>query len=247
MSSKLAALAFLACVAAPNVRAADHELFTAVLRDHARAGLVDYAALASDERLTEYLASVAATDPAAIDDERERLAFWINAYNAFTLQLILEEQPRESIREIERDDQGPWDIPFIRIRGKLYTLNQIEHQIIRTEFSEPRIHMALVCAARSCPPLRTEAYRGRTLEEQLEDNTRRFLADSTQNRYDPESATVSLSEIFSWFAEDFVAVYGSVEQFIRRYYPIEPGQELQLKYLPYDWSLNRAVAVGSTR
>ena len=133
---------------------------------------------------------------------------------------------------------GPWDIPVVEIAGTQYTLNEIEHEILRKDFAEPRIHMVLVCAARSCPPLREEAYRGAVLEEQLEDNTRRFMLDTTKNRYDSATGTLWLSEIFSWFAGDFATAYGSVVDFARRYYPIAEDQHVVIRYVPYNWSLN---------
>ena len=227
MSSRgLAVVLGLALVAA-GARGAgpDHSLFSAILGDHVREGLVDYRALAGDRRLDVYLEELSRTDPGEITDGRERLAFWLNAYNAFTLKLIVTHLPLESIRDISVDGKGPWDIPFVGIAGRRLTLNQIEHEIIRPEFQEPRVHMALVCAAFSCPPLREEAYHGPELEAQLEDNTRRFLADSTKNRYDASTGTLELSEIFSWFGGDFHPRYGSVEKFVRKYLPLGEQRE----------------------
>jgi hypothetical protein len=244
MNSRLLACAILLVVqsAAALAGGPRHDLLSAILGDHVRGGLVDYAGLAGDRRLEAYLTMLANTEPAGITDEAERLAFWINAYNAFTLELVIEHLPLHSIREIAHDGTGPWDIPFIVIAGTRYTLNQIEHEIIRREFSEPRIHMVLVCAARGCPPLRAEAYGGAALEEQMDDNTRRFMADPAKNRYEAETGTLLLSEIFSWFGEDFVRAYGSVQTFVRPYYRLEEGREFTIRYLPYDWSLNTVAA-----
>jgi len=251
MSCRLLGLPWLVLltVSAAAAGGSDHVLFSDILSEHVREGLVDYQALGGDERLDAYLDLLGRTDPKSITDDRERLAYWINAYNAFTLRLVIVHMPVESIREISVDGNGPWDIPFIEIAGRLYTLNQIEHEIIRKEFREPRIHMALVCAALGCPPLRSEAYRGSDLEGQLEDNTRRFMADSTKNRYDPSTGTLELSEIFSWFGDDFRRTHGSVERFARQYYPVGEGRELTLRFLPYDWSLNARFADpgGATR
>jgi len=246
MSCRPLDLAWLVLVMASTAVAggSDHALFSDILSDHVRNGLVDYRALGADRRLDAYLGMLGGTDPASITDDRERLAFWINAYNAFTFRLIILHMPVESIRDISLDGKGAWDIPFIEIAGRRYTLNQIEHEIIRREFREPRIHMALVCAALGCPPLRSEAYRGADLERQLEDNTRRFMVDATKNHYDSSTGTLALSEIFSWFGDDFGETYGSVERFARQFYPVGEGRELTLRFLPYDWSLNARSAEG---
>jgi len=217
---------------------ADQELLSRVLRDRVRGGLVDYASLSRDGRLDDYIESLRTTDPDTLASQKDRMAFWINAYNALTLNLVIEHLPLRSIRDIAQDGMGPWDIPVVEIAGIQLTLNAIENEILRKEFAEPRIHMALVCAARSCPALREEAYTGATLERQLEDNTRRFMRDTTKNRYESSTGTLWLSEIFSWFAGDFAAAYGTMLEFARRYYPIAEGQHVVIRYVPYDWSLN---------
>jgi hypothetical protein len=217
---------------------AEHKLFNQVLGDHVADGEVDYAAIKKDERFEKYIASLREVTPSAIKDDNERLAFWINAYNAFTIKLINDHSPISSIRDIKQGDLGPWDIVWIDIHGKRYSLNQIEHEIIRKEFDEPRIHMALVCAAKSCPPLRSEAYVGRTVDAQLEDNSRLFLLDRTKNRYDEKSNALYLSELFNWYGEDFVKRFGSAQNFALRMMGITDVNPAALKYLSYDWSLN---------
>jgi len=216
----------------------DHSLFTKVLKEHVVDGAVDYAAIKTDKRFGKYLEVLAGTDPSTIKDDNERLAFWINAYNAFTIQLINDHYPVKSIRDIKKEGVGPWDFVWIPIGGKKYSLNQIEHEIIRKEFDEPRIHMALVCAAVSCPPLRSEAYEGRKLAAQLDDNSRRFLFDTSKNRYDKTTNTLYLSELFSWYGADFVKTYGSAENFALVVLGLSDVKPAAIKYLPYDWNLN---------
>lgn len=215
-----------------------HALFTNVLKDHVVDGVVDYAAIKKDKRFDEYLAGLSRTDPAAIANDADRLAFWINAYNAFTIKLVNDHLPVKSIRNIQKDGMGPWDIVWIAINGREYNLNQIEHDVIRKEFDEPRIHMALVCAARSCPPLRSEAYEGVRLDEQLEDNSRIFLHDTSKNWYDKETNTLHLSELFKWYGEDFVTRHGSAEEFALGILGISRAKGVTVKYAVYDWDLN---------
>jgi Protein of unknown function, DUF547 len=213
-----------------------HGLLTRVLRDHVTKGSVDYMAIKDDQRFSRYLDDISATNPAAIADENDRLAFWINAYNAFTIKLIIDHYPVKSIKDITRGDTGPWDIVWIRIGGKEYSLNQIENNIIRKEFPEARIHMALVCAARGCPPLRSEAYVGKHLDAQLDDNTKVFLGDQARNRYDAKDKTLYISELFKWYKDDFTRQFGSVDEFIRS--RLDSVEIQSFQYLPYDWELN---------
>lgn len=222
----------------PTRAIVDHSLFTAVLRDHVVDGFVDYHAVKNDKRFGEYLKRLSRVKPSDITDDRERLAFWINAYNAFTIQLILDHYPVKSILDIRRGDTNAWDIVWIDIGGEKFSLNQIEHDIIRKQFDEPRIHMALVCAAVSCPPLRSEAYTGGLLDAQLDDNTKVFLRDTSKNRFDSGTGTLHLSQLFQWYGEDFVAKSGSSEQFVLNVLGINPDTPPTISYLPYDWNLN---------
>jgi len=216
----------------------DHGLLTAVLQDYVAEGMVDYKSIRADQRFDQYLAYLSETNPYEIKDESERLAFWINAYNASTIKLVIDHYPVESIRDIKQGSKGPWDIVWINIGGKQYSLNHIEHEIIRKEFDEPRIHMALVCAATSCPPLRSEAYEGSKLEQQLSENAKRFLSDREKNRYDAETSTLYLSEIFSWYGDDFNKKYGSAAAFALSVMGRNDVKPSVVQYLSYDWRLN---------
>ncbi|MGB2959276.1 MAG: DUF547 domain-containing protein [Bacteroidota bacterium] len=223
-----------------------HHLFSSVLKTYVHEGLVDYAGIEGDARFEEYLTLLAETDPDTLGSPVEQLAFWINAYNAYTIKLIIDRMPVESIRDISLGLPflfGPWSMDVARVGGEVYTLNALEHDIIREQFSEPRIHFALVCAAIGCPALRAEAYEGPRLYEQLDEDTRRFVTDPAKNRFDVTLRRVHLSEIFNWYESDFEGEGGGVAEFVARYVTSDVAAmlksgEFDLDYLPYDWSLN---------
>lgn len=219
-------------------------------------GMVDYEALQREPaQLDRYLQALADLSPEhfASWSEAEQIALLINAYNALTLRSIIDHDPiRPSIRAIP----GVWKLRRHPLMGQRLTLDEIEHQILRREYNEPRIHAALVCAAISCPPLRREAFTGPALERQLEDQTNRWLASAVGLRIDPAAGEVAISQIFQWFAEDWpradpnaAPVPGhekdsAVLHFIARHRPAGERQLLlggayRLSYLPYDWDLNR--------
>ncbi|HRE08647.1 MAG TPA: DUF547 domain-containing protein [Opitutaceae bacterium] len=233
--------------------APDHALFTQILTTHVQKGLVDYDALARDERLTRYLAQIAATEPETLTSDNEKLAFWLNAYNAYTLKLILERRPNRSIQEIgpktttpAKDDKtSAWDIRFAQVGRRTYTLNEMEHEVIRRTFRDARVHFALNCASGSCPELRPEAYEAETLGKQLDDQGRQFLADNARNRFDLETKTAWLSSIFDWYRRDFGESERTVLRRAAQYAPEAVRTSIQsnpeawtVKYLDYDWTLN---------
>ena len=232
--------------------AMDHSDFDRLLRQHVVNGRVDYDAFDRATEFKRYLSLLDATDPAALP-EKERLAYWINTYNAYTIELINQHKERQSIRNINKSLgflrlKGPWGERLVKAGGKTLTLDDVEHRIIRKEFREPRIHFALVCAALGCPPLRSEAYTGAALDTQLEDQGRLFLRESpTKNRVDVEARTVFVSLIFNLYREDFGGSNATVGSFIAHWYPEGPERRLlasgdfTTRETPYDWSLNRLV------
>ncbi len=182
----------------------------------------------------------------------DRLAFLINVYNAFTIKLILDNYGKiDSIKDIGSIFVNPWKTKFIMLFGQKTSLDYVEHEMIRKLFSEPLIHAALVCAAKSCPPLRREAYRGDVLSFQLIDNMQRFLKDRNRNRYNEKINRVELSSIFKWYKEDFTDTfsrYSSLSDFIDSFSDfiadnskssnkLKKGQ-FDIKFNDYDWSLN---------
>lgn len=230
-------------------RTFDHSAFDGLLRAHVADGLVDYDAFARAPEFARYLAALSTADPAALP-EPERLAFWINGYHAYTIQLIVAHGERESIRNINRSFgflklKGPWSERLVRAGGRSLTLDDVEHGIIRREFQEPRIHFALVCAAIGCPPLRAEAYTGRRLDAQLEDQGRLFLlASPAKNRVDVEGRVLHVSMIFIRYREDFGGTGAAVGRYIAHWYPAGPARSLLLAgdfrtvETNYDWTLN---------
>ena len=244
--------------------------YAGLLRDYVDArGLVDYRGLSS--QTAQLKTFVRQLDQVKEDryhtwSEPDKIAFWINAYNALTLRVILDNYPIESSlfgsllypKNSIRQIPGVWDRLTFGVMGQGLTLNQIEHEILRQEFDEPRLHMALVCAALGCPPLRAEPYQGPILDRQLDDQTRRFLTDAEKFRIDRQKGRVLLSSIFKWYGQDFSSFdagqgtlthhgpdRAGVLGFVRRYLPADQQQFLstgryKIDYLDYDWSLNES-------
>jgi len=220
----------------------DHDAWTAILQRYVNEqGQVDYASLKENrESLDQYLGELKKGWPSDAWSREEKLAFWINAYNAFTLDLLLDNYPLESIKDIGSKIQipfvnTPWDIKFIEIGDEKIDLNQIEHGILRKDFDEPRIHFAIVCASQSCPNLRREAYTADKIDQQLTEDAKRFLADNSKNKIEQDEAY--LSKIFSWFKGDFTKS-GSLIEFINQYSSEKINETAKVRSLDYDWSLN---------
>jgi hypothetical protein len=166
-----------------------------------------------------------------LNSKNEKLVFWINLYNIAAIKLIMENYPLESIRDLSSIFKPVWNKPAINVGNKTYSLGEIEHKILR-KLDEPRIHFAIVCASLSCPDLRAEAYSIERLEHQLDDQTRKFLSDSSKGlKIDKSRKIIYISQIFKWFKDDF----NDVERFINIYKKIP---DYKIKYLKYDWDLN---------
>ncbi len=220
----------------------DHSRFDALLRRHvAPGGWVDYDGLrAASAELDAYIASIGAAEVDELGRD-ERLSLLINAYNAFTLRLILDHYPIGSIKDIPSARR--WAHERWNIAGRNYSLNQIEHELIRPRFAEPRIHFALVCAAVGCPPLRTESYAGSRLEEQLADQARYVHTHARWLRLHPESGEVELTALYDWYGSDFEQKASSVVAYAAQHSPelvrmINAGREPRVTFLDYDWKLN---------
>lgn len=225
-----------------------HRLWDQLLHAHVREGRLDYARLLEERApLDRYLQRAAGVSAAQFEvwSPPQQLAFLLNLYNAATVRLVLDHYPIRSIKELGRWFRSPWKLPAVRLWGEERTLDELEHQIIRPRFQEPRVHFALVCAARGCPPLRPEAYVAGRLEEQLEDQGRRFLSQRAKNRVDAAARTVYLSPIFKWYRQDFEKAADSVLAFLKPYWPpgvVVPDEDrFRIRYTAYDWSLNDAV------
>lgn len=220
----------------------EHGQWDSLLKKHVNErGEENYRGFIADSTaLNEYLHLLSAHHPNKEHwNKNERLAYWINAYNAFTIQLIIRHYPVESIKDIAGRIpfiNSPWDLKFIEIEGETYDLNNIEHGIIRKRFNEPRIHFALVCAAVSCPILRNEAYTAERLEEQLEAAAIEFFNDPEKNRITPQKA--ELSKIMSWYSGDFTDNATSVFEYVNRYSKVQMTEKTSISYMDYDWQLN---------
>ena len=233
--------------------------------------MVDYGKLKAQRRQLDAFAAAMSrltSDTYEKWSEKDQIAFWLNAYNGLTLKAIIDNYPikssffrsriypKNSIRQIP----GVWKKISFKVMGRKMTLAHIEDGILRVKFDEPRIHMAMVCAAMGCPPLRNEPYQGDKLDEQLDDQTRLFLGNSAKFKIDRTKNTLYLSSIFDWFAGDFVKKYGpkknigkhdkkesAVLNFVAIY--LTGAQKdyvlvgkFKIKYLKYDWSLNEQRA-----
>jgi hypothetical protein len=222
-----------------------HAQFTDVLAGHVSDGLVNYQKLAKDPgKLGSYLESLTRVSRQEFDrwSKPQKIAFLVNLYNAQTLKLVKDHYPVGSIKDIG-GFRGPFKLKIIRLWGSLMSLDDVEHGILRAEFHEPRIHFALVCAARSCPNLRSEAYQAARLGLQFDDQLQSFLRDESKNQIFKGKDVIYLSQIFDWFEDDFAAASGSVTNFLIPYLPPEKvaaarSGKLRVKYVKYDWSLN---------
>jgi Protein of unknown function, DUF547 len=226
-----------------------HAPFSALLRENVRNDLVDYDAFAKSQEFQHYLQDLDAArlDPMSKD---ERLAFWINAYNAYTIQLINQYKERESIRNVNMfmgvlKGKRAGKVEIVRAAGRCLTLDDLLNKIIRAEFKEPRVHMALVGAAISSPPLRTEAYEGSKLDQQLVDQTRTFLRErQTANRLDLGNSIINLSPIFDWNRADFGKTDEAIIRFVAPYFDGRgekaafAASRLTLEFTDFDWALN---------
>lgn len=185
--------------------------------------------------------------------KNQQLAYWINAYNIMTIKLIVDHYPIKSITELHLAgspsiayvlNKTIWKTWKFQLHKKTYTLDAIEHKIIRKKFADYRIHAALVCAAKSCPPLRRESYTGKKLNSQLNAQMKQWLGNTKKNRYNQKTNTLHVSKIFKWFSNDFTNNKTNLLQRLKPYLPTKTGKSLSnkthIEYLSYDWSLNSA-------
>lgn len=217
-----------------------HEEWTVLLNKHvAENGDVDYKGFQNDiVSFNVYLNALSHHPPGKNWTKNDKLAYWINVYNAFTVKLILDYYPLSSIKDISSGlpmINSPWDIKFFKIGDVDFDLNTVEHEILRKEFEEPRIHFAINCASFSCPKLRNEAFESAKLEKQLNEQAKEFIFNPDKNTLSSNQA--ELSKIFLWFESDFKPV-GGVPVFIQKYKP-DYNLNSKISYKDYNWSLNQ--------
>ncbi len=221
----------------------------AILKDTARLSqiddinvvLVDYKEIKSDPRWTALLQDLESSEVPTARDEAK--AFWMNAYNILAIDVVLSQYPVESIRDVGPWYSTVWKMDAGEVNGKMYSLDYIEHQILR-KMGDPLIHAGIVCASVSCPNLRDEAFRGANVQQQLDEQMEAFLSDATKGAR-IEGNTLYLSKIFDWFSEDF----GSIKDFVRKHAPEELASQISsstsIDYFDYNWKLNDDTATIS--
>jgi hypothetical protein len=209
-----------------------HQIWDALLRQYVSAGgTVDYRSLKEDRaKLEQYLDHLAANPVQSNWSRNEKMAYWINAYNAFTVKLIIDNYPLSSIRDLHGGN--PWDVKWVELGNKTYTLNQIEHDILRPQFKDPRIHFAVNCAAASCPPLLNRAFTSGQLDQQLDRQATSFINNSNYNKLRRDQ--VRISKIFEWYRQDF----GNLTGYLNKYADIDIRPDAKIEFLEYNWNLN---------
>jgi len=224
-------------------RPVTHEIWDGLLKKHVDStGFVNYRGMVRDSgELNRYLQLLENAHP---NDKywsrNEQMAYWINAYNAFTVQLIVRNYPVKSIKDIKSGlafVNSVWDIKFIRLQGFEYDLNNIEHNILRPVFRDARVHAAINCASYSCPRMLNDAFTAQNLESQLDAAMRGFVNDPLRNRIGPDKAEIS--EIFKWFKGDFERD-GTLRDFLNRYSKVKLTKSTEISHIDYNWALNEA-------
>ena len=217
---------------------AQTSIFDSLLQKNVdKTGRVDYQSLKNNETLLDnYLAYIQNNEPTKNWSSNKKKAFWINTYNAYTIKIILNNYPLKSIRDIKIDGKTAWKIPFVKVGQKRYTLDQIEHKILRKKFNDPRIHVGINCASVSCPRLWNFAFTEDNIASSLDNLMKVFINDTTRNKISKNN--VALSEIFNWFSKDFIK-NGTIINYLNTYAAIKISEKASIKYLTYDWSLNK--------
>lgn len=217
-----------------------HTKWTMLLKKYVnKNGDVNYKGFIKDSlALNTYLNLLSANEPEITSTKNEKFAYWINAYNAFTVKLIIQNYPLKSIKDLgsTATNNSPWDKKFFTIGKKLMTLNIIEHEILRKEFNDPRLHFAINCASYSCPKLLNSAFEASTLHKQLDKSAVDFINDSTKNIITPNA--LILSSILNWYGTDFTKTGISKIDFLNKYSKTKINNTASVEYLKYNWLLN---------
>jgi hypothetical protein len=232
MKKLLVLFVLLFAVIISSAQTVNHSLWQTLLENHVSSdGNVNYKALKSNSsQLNTYINQLSKSTPSERSSKEEKLAYWINAYNALTIDLILRNYPVKSIKEIN----NPWKQRLWEFGKNNYNLDEIEHEILRN-MNEPRIHFAIVCASYSCPKLQNEAFTAEKLDQQLTKVTKEFLADTNRNQISENS--IKISKIFDWFSKDFTK-NGSLIDFLNLYTEVNISPNAKKRYKDYNWALN---------
>ena len=216
---------------------AQTSIFNELLQKHVdEKGNVDYPSFkANTEKFSSYISYLENTSPQKNWSANKEKAFWINAYNAYTIKLILEYYPVKSIMDIKKNGNTAWKIKFATVGGTTYTLDAIEHEILRTKFADARIHVGVNCASVSCPKLSNIAFTEGNIENQLEKLMNEFINDNSRNKI--TETHVQISSIFDWFKDDFTK-NSTVIEYLNKYSNVKINEKVKIEYLKYDWRLN---------
>jgi len=216
---------------------AQTSIFNNLLQAHVSDdGIVDYKSFKADQsKLDTYLSYLEKTTPKISWSANKQKAFWINAYNAYTIKLILENYPLKSILDIKKDGKTAWKIPYAKVGSRIYTLDYIEHNILLEKLFDPKIHVGVNCASVSCPKLGNIAFTENNVETELTKLMKAFINDSSRNKIDKKK--VQISKIFNWFKSDFTK-NGTVIEYLNIYSNTEIKSNAKISYKKYDWSLN---------
>ncbi len=208
-----------------------HQPWNALLKKYvSKDGNINYKGFKQDRAFRLYLKTLSTNMPDQNWSKNEKLAYWLNVYNAFTIKLITNNYPLKSIKEIKK----PWDLRFFKLGSKWYTLNDVEHRILR-KMKDPRIHFGINCASFSCPPLLNKAFTSKNVNSELEKLAISFINDPKRNKI--TANTIELSKIFLWFAKDF-KYNGTLVSFLNKYSKITINPNAQKSYMDYNWNLN---------
>ena len=212
----------------------NNEIWTNLLKKYVSSdGKVNYKGLKKEsKKVDEYISQLKKNIPLTTWSSNEKKAYWINTYNAFTIKLVLEKYPLKSIKDLTFNGKSAWDYKWIEIGENKLSLNDIENNKLRKNFNDPRIHFILNCASFSCPLLLNKAFTSENIDDLLTQQTKIFINDKLKNKI--TSSKIEISEIFSWYKEDFE----NVIMFLNKYSSVKIDEKATITYLPYNWSLN---------
>jgi hypothetical protein len=213
----------------------DHSAWDRLLQKHVSAlGNVSYEGFKKDQVVLDaYLNSLSATIPESNWTRNEAMAYWINAYNAYTIKLMLNNYPLKSIMDV--NGGKAWDLKFIDLKGEKYSLNNMEHDILREKYFDPRIHFAVNCASISCPKLSNSAYFAEGLDAKLDKAAKEFINNSSKN--DISAYVAQISKLFDWYKDDFTK-NGTVKDYINKYSTTKLTVN-NISYKEYNWNINK--------
>ena len=241
----------------PDVSGVCNELWDYLLKNYVENGLVDYKGIKKENLFDVYLRELGSADPERLPSDEHRLALMCNAYNAFVINGVITHKYPAKVTEFSSGGKGFFDIKEHIFAGRTLSLNELEHEIIRPTFKEPRVHVALVCAARSCPAIRPEAYTGEQLEKQLQDQAELFANNETYVRWVADENRIELSPILKWYGEDWDEKFpnGGAIQWLTDLVDSEElkaklqsaiSGEIKTTYAVYDWTLNSQQDPGQS-